>query len=294
VSTGVVVVGDVMTDILVRLDGPIRRGTDQRAEIVMLPGGSGANQATWLAACGVPVRLAARVGAVDRDSVGAALEAAGVIPRLAADAEAPTGALVCLVEPDGERSFLSSRGANARLHADDLPESLLDGMGLLHVSGYALLESESRAACTRLMAAARTRGLKVSIDPGSSGFLADIGPDLFLQAASGADMIFPNGDEAERLTDAAEAEEQIEVLLAHFPMVVLKRGESGAVAATRGGERMTRPATAERVIDTTGAGDAFFAGFTASWLERGDLGAALEAGNRMAAMAVSRLGARGN
>jgi len=292
VSIAAVVVGDVMTDILARLAGPVRRGTDQQAEIVTLPGGGGANQATWLAACGVRVGLAARVAAADRDAIAAALAAAGVTPHLAADAQAPTGALICLVEPDGERSFLSSRGANARLAPDDLPESLLEGAGLLHVSGYALLEPGSRAAATRLMAVARERGLVVSVDPGSAGFLADLGPSVFLGAVCDADVIFPNRDEAERLTGEHATEAQLDALLRHVPMVVLKQGSAGAIAATRQGERITRPAVAARVVDTTGAGDAFFAGFMANWLGARDLGAALEAGNRVAAMAVARLGAQ--
>src|SRR5690606_18347118 len=113
-----------------------------------------------------------------------------------------------------------------------------------------------------------------------------------LDAVRDAHVIFRKRDEAERLTGEHAIEAQLDALLRHVPMVVLKQGSAGAIAATRQGDRITRPAVAARVVDTTGAGDAFFAGFMASWLGTRDLGAALEAGNRVAAMAVARLGAQ--
>ena len=159
-----VVVGDVMTDVIVKPEGPLARGTDRRARIATLPGGSGANQAAWLGHFGVPVRFAARVGAGDVAASAASLRAFGVEPRLAADNHLPTGTLVTLLDPDGERSFLTDRGANDALGPGDLPESLLDGAALLHVSGYALFGEGPRAAVLALMAAARRRGL-----PGHGG-----------------------------------------------------------------------------------------------------------------------------
>src|SRR5690606_38965567 len=120
--------------------------------------------------------------------------------------------------------------------------------------GYALLEPASRTAATRLMAVARKRGFVVSVDPGSAGFLADLGPAVFFDAIHDADMIFPNGDEAERLTGTRGTDAQLDALLRHVPMVVLKQGGGGAIVATRQGERVTRPAIASDVVDTTGAG----------------------------------------
>lgn len=288
----VVLVGDVMTDILVRMAGPIRRGTDQRAQIMTLPGGSGANQAAWLASAGVPVRLAARVGAADRDALAAGFAAAGIEPRLSPDPENPTGALVCLVEPDGQRSFLSSRGANAALDAHALPPALLDGASALHISGYALLTEPSRAALVSLMAEARARNLPVSIDPGSSGFLAELTLPVFFEAIAGADALFPNEDEAALLAGSDDVSRQIASLHTHVPLVVLKRGGEGAIAAPRGAPPVFVAAPPGEVRDTTGAGDAFFAGFLAARRAGGDLEAALASGNAMAARAVARLGGR--
>ena len=81
----VIVIGDVMTDVIVGPEGPLVPGSDRRATIRALPGGSGANQAAWLAHFGLPVRFVARVGAADRDRLAAALAASGIEPRLAAD-----------------------------------------------------------------------------------------------------------------------------------------------------------------------------------------------------------------
>ena len=120
----VLVIGDVMTDIVAKPDGPIAVGADRRALIRTLPGGAGANQACWLAAEKVEVRFAARVGREDHARQTADFAAYGVDARLGADAVQPTGALVTLVSPDGERSFLTDRAANLHLQAADLPHAL--------------------------------------------------------------------------------------------------------------------------------------------------------------------------
>src|SRR5690606_20275799 len=135
-NSRVLVVGDVMTDIIVRPEGPIVPGSDRRAQIRNRPGGSGANQAVWLGAAGADVLFAARVGADERPIYENYFRGRGVVPVLAGDKDLPTGVLVTLLDPSGERSFLTDRGANLNLCAADLPESLLDGVGLVLVSGY--------------------------------------------------------------------------------------------------------------------------------------------------------------
>ncbi len=156
------VVGDVMTDIVVRPEGPLAHRADTRATIRALPGGSGANQACWLDAEGVETRFAGRVGAADLERQAALLSASGVDARLAADDALPTGTLVTLLSPDaGERSFLTDRGANVALCRADLPHALLDGIDLLHVSGYALFEAGPRAAVRELLAEASRRNIPV-------------------------------------------------------------------------------------------------------------------------------------
>src|SRR5208282_1234317 len=98
------VVGDVMVDTIVRLEGPIALGSDRRARIVERPGGSAANQAVWLAHFGVDVGF---VGAADREAETRRFARAGVKAHLAGDPERETGRLIALVDPSGERSFLT-------------------------------------------------------------------------------------------------------------------------------------------------------------------------------------------
>lgn len=288
----VLVVGDVITDILVVPQGPLARGTDTAATIRQMPGGSGANQAVWLAAMGVEAHFAARVGAPDLARFARHFEGQGVAAHLAGDETNPTGTLICLVDSDGERSFLTDRGANACLGETDLPFELLDGMDWLHISGYALFEAGPRAAVLALAARARARNIAVSIDPASTGFLATVGHEAFLGWTADAEIIFPNADEAELLTGQTDPARQIAVLLEMFPRVVLKRGRDGAIYATRRGEAIAMAAQAVEVTDTTGAGDAFLAGFLAAQLRGQEPGDALAAAIAAGARAVTRLGAQ--
>lgn len=288
----ILVVGDVMTDIVVMPEGPILRGTDRRATIRRMHGGAGANQALWLAAEGAAVTLLAKVGAEDADALSAHFAARGVTPKLATDDTLPTGALICLVDPDGERSFLTDRSANTALTAKDLPATVLDGAALLHVSAYALVEPGPRAAVLALMAAAHRDGIPVSLDPASTGFLEEIGPAEFRDWTRGAQFLFPNADEARRLTGKTDTDAQVSDLLRDYETVILKKGAQGAIFARHDGTRMTRAARPVAAVDTTGAGDAFAAGFLAAYTRGAADADALDAAIKAGAKAVSRIGAQ--
>src|SRR5271168_341408 len=103
----VLLIGDVMTDVIVRPEGPLAKGSDRRASISFRPGGSAANQAAWLASFGAAVDFVARVGAADVESEAAQLATIGVTPHLVGDPSHETGRLIALIDPDGERSFLT-------------------------------------------------------------------------------------------------------------------------------------------------------------------------------------------
>src|SRR5271166_3468990 len=92
----VLLIGDIMTDVIVRPHGPLAKGSDRRASIAFEPGGSAANQAAWLASFGVAVDFVARVGAADVAAEAARLSQVGVTPHLLGDSERPTGKLVAL------------------------------------------------------------------------------------------------------------------------------------------------------------------------------------------------------
>ncbi len=289
--TGVLVVGDVINDVVVRPDGPAVPDTDTAASITAVAGGSGANQAAWLAALGLPARLAARAGVADAHQHRMALAALGVDARITEDPDLPTGSIVILVDSDGNRTMFTDRGANRHLDAEDLGDELLDGMTHLHVSGYALLEGRPRAAVARLWDAAGATGLTRSADPGSAGFLSQLGPDIFLGAVRGADVLFPNRAEARLLAGTDDAHRAVSMLASSFPLIVLKEGQDGVVVVA-GPDVRPVAAPAVPVADPTGSGDAFAAGFLAAWLDGGDPIAAAASGVAAAARALQQVGGR--
>jgi sugar/nucleoside kinase (ribokinase family) len=270
------VVGDVIDDIVAVQAGPLRSDTDTAATIRQLPGGSAANTATWLASLGADVAFAGAVGAADLIRHAAAMP--GVEARLVAT-DLPTGAIVVLV--DGQRrSMLTSRGANAAL---DLAAIDIEGFDHLHLTGHPLLQSvDGGAAFIDLIARAKAGGLTVSLDPGSAGFIDDFGVARFLAAIEGVDILLPSLDEGRLLTGLDDPAEIVAAL--PFPTVVLTAGADGAYAPRH------IPAVALDVVDPTGAGDAFAAGFLAAF--DGDAEAAAGAAVAVAARAVATLGGR--
>ena len=265
----ILVIGDVMIDLLVRPEGPLAVGTDRRAAIVARPGGSAANQAAWLAHFGVAVSFIGRVGAADHAAQTAVFRACGVEPHLAADTERESGRLIALIDPSGERSFLTDRGANDGLREEDIPDALISGADLIHLSGYSFVAASPRGAVRQAMA--RAGDIPVSVDPASAEFLREMGPANFLAWTRGAQICFPNSDETAILTGVEDPAAQLAILAQRYPLVVVKRGAQGCEAAA-GSQRWRASAPAVQAIDTTGAGDAFVAGFLAAKLN----GAAIE------------------
>jgi sugar/nucleoside kinase (ribokinase family) len=289
VTRPVLAVGDVAVDVVARYTGPLRPGTDTAATVRTSGGGAAANVAAWLAHLGVPVTLAGRVGA---DEAGRAQRAEltryGVRCVLAADPELPTGCVVVLVGPDGERSMLPDPGANARLSAADLPAPPTGGH--LHLSGYPLLRAGSRPAALAALRLARQAGLTVSVDPASAGPLADVGPAAFLDWTRGVDLLLPNADEARLLSGEADPRRAAGWLAGRYGAVVVSLGAAGAVWAS-GTEVVGVPSAPATVLDTTGAGDALAAGTLAGWLAGVPGPEAVAAGTLLAARAIGQLGA---
>ncbi|MGW4684361.1 carbohydrate kinase family protein [Streptomyces sp. NPDC004244] len=286
----------MVTDVVAVHPEPLVPATDTAARIRTLPGGAGANAACWAARAGVAdVRLLARVGAESAQWHERALLAGGVRPRLVVDPDEPTGTVVALVGNDTERTFLTDSGAALRLSPADWTPDLLDGVAHLHLSGYLYFSDGSRELALVALRAARARGVPVSVDPASAGFLVVLGPQRFLGAVAGVDVLLPNEDEAlllaglPRTAGAARAAAELSRLV---PLVVVTRGAAGALVAQGG--RVTAEVAAEpvRAVDSTGAGDAFTGGFLAARLAGADPAEAARAGCRSAARAVTRLGGR--
>jgi sugar/nucleoside kinase (ribokinase family) len=288
----VVVVGDLLYDLLSRVDGDVALGTDTFAKVRAVAGGSGANAAAWLASAGAETHFVGRVG---DDVFGGFLERemerAGVLAHLARDPSVATGKVLVLVDGDGERTMITDRGAGENLRPEDLPETLFS-KGHLHLSGYTLSGSSRRETARKALRLARESGMTVSVDPSSVPMLADVGPERFLGWTRGADLCFPNLEEGSLLAGAEDPERIAERLLGYYSGVVLKLGAEGALYAGADGERSRVPATQARVADTTGAGDALCAGFLDAWFAGEPAGEALRLGVGLAARAVEHVGGR--
>ncbi|WP_098027000.1 carbohydrate kinase family protein, partial [Streptomyces sp. st115] len=291
---GLLVVGDVVTDVVARYGSALAHGTDTAARIRTVPGGAGANVACWAARSGCPdVRLLARAGAESADWHRRALERAGVRAFLAVDDELPTATVIALVDAAAERTFLTDGGAVLRLAAEDFAPSMLDGVGRLHLSGYLLFAATSRTAALLALRTAVERGVPVSVDPASAGFLGELGPKRFLEFAEGAELLLPNADEARLLTGLPGPEAAAAELSRWFPRVVVTLGARGAVVAARGEVTGRAPAPPVRdPVDSTGAGDAFTGGYLTALLAGADDLTAAVAGCRTGAEAVATVGGR--
>ncbi|HHY51360.1 MAG TPA: carbohydrate kinase family protein [Alphaproteobacteria bacterium] len=279
-----------MTDIIVVPEGPLVRGSDRRATIRSRPGGSGANQAVWLGSLGTPVSFVARVGAADKPHLEAYFKGFHVDPILIADARLPSGILVTIVDPDGERSFLTDRGANVALAPSDMPVWLLDQTSLVLTSGYSYFAEMPRAAVSWLTGEAKARGIGFAVDAASVGFIEEVGAGAFLGWIAGAAVLFVNRDEARALSGSDELETQMRTLGRTARQVVVKLGADGAALGDEDGVRHQLPAPALIPVDTTGAGDAFAAAFLAAGLAGRPPDACLAAGIEAGSEATRRIG----
>jgi sugar/nucleoside kinase (ribokinase family) len=304
--TLVVSVGDLMTDVVALTCEPTAVGSDTRSRVRVTGGGAAANTAAWLAEVGHPVAYVGRAGDdLPGRAAAAELSRAGVDARVVLDAGRATGACVVVVATDGQRSMFPDAGANAALSASDLPFDLL-GPGRppsappahLHLSGYSLLNEGSRPAALAALDRARAAGLTVSLDPASAGPLRRTGPDRVLEWVGSLELLLANEDEACLLGGGADPLAAGAALAARGRVaeVVVKLGPAGAAWFGPGGASARVEAVPVEVVDTTGAGDCFAAGFLPTWLA-GAAGpvaaaAALRAGCALAARVVSRPGAR--
>ncbi len=283
------VVGDVMIDLIVRLEGRIAVGSDRRAHIAERPGGSAANQAVWLAHFGADVDFVGRVGVGDVEAQSRLFAGAGVDAHLAGDPTRETGRLIALVDPSGERSFLTDRAANEALAASDIPDALIERAALVHLSGYSFFAPSPRAAVIDVMR--RAAGNPVGVDPASAEFLREVVATNFFEWTRGAAMLFPNGEEAAVLAGTEDPELQGERLSARYPLVVVKRGAAGA-EAIEGKKRWCVAAPAANALDLTGAGDAFVAAFLAARLQGEEMEASLRRAVAAGSAATQLVGGR--
>jgi sugar/nucleoside kinase (ribokinase family) len=175
-----------------------------------------------------------------------------------------------------------------------LPQDLFTPGSHLHVSGYTLLNTGSRQAVLTAMSAAGRVGMTISVDGASSAPLARTGAEPFLQLTNGTTLLFVNPEQGKVLTGRDDPGQAARVLNAWYPHVVMKLGADGAMMYAGGRPdpvRVSAPPL-EHIVDGTGAGDAFIAGFLPPWLDKKPMGEALAGGCRLAAKALGLVGAR--
>ena len=269
------VLGDLVLDVVMQASAPIESGTDVPGRVEIRQGGSAANVARWLARLGIRSQLVCAIG---RDGAGrslvAQLQRDGVSVRAIRVAGHRTGRIGVLVAPSGERSFVADRRAATHMEAKDLKGEWFDNVDLIHLPAYSLLVEPLGSAGIRAVELARARGargVRVSVD------LASVGP-LLAHGRRGArdlvsrlqpDVVFATEPEAEALLGRHAPEG----LLADARVAVIKRGSRGARVFARDDRSSTDEplrfdvaTSAIQAEDTTGAGDAFDAGFIAGWL----------------------------
>jgi ribokinase len=237
--------GDLLLDVIVRLESPIAEDTDTYGRTRVGAGGQAANVAAWVATLGGAARF---VGKRAEDSAGrivaAELEEQGV------DVVGPvvatgTGTVVSLATPDGKRTMLSDRGVAPELRPDELDPAWFQGCESLHLPAYSLLAPPIRDAAY----AAAELAPRVSLDLSSTGAIRSAGVDELRAAIARLrpNIVFANEDEAALVGDIAAEN------------LVVKRGARGCVVRSDGRER-EYPAVPAPLVDSTGAGDAFAAG----------------------------------
>jgi len=260
-----------------------------------ISGGSAANTLAGLSALGAQCAF---IGQVADDQLGAVfahdIRAVGIDfdtpPR---KGEPSTARCLIFVTPDGQRTMHTFLGASQYLPASTLNEEAIGGASILYLEGYLWDPEEPRAAMRRAIEAARAAGRKVALTLSDVFVIARHGDDFRALLADGLiDILFANEAELAAMTGSDDFEAGIAQLAPKVPLLVVTRSEKGAVALS-GGERAEVSAEpVEEVVDTTGAGDLFAAGFLFGHVRGHDLATSLRMGAIAAAEVISHYGAR--
>jgi sugar/nucleoside kinase (ribokinase family) len=293
-SVNVFCIGDVMLDIIARIDvspQKINYGSDTTSRISTNGGGAAGNVAAWLTRTSAKSTIVSHVG---DDPAGAALvaefDALGVAHDNLVTSGQPSGVVVVLVDSSGERTMFPDNGANSTLKLTDLPP--LDNCQAVYISGYALLNPLSRPAVLAMAEKIRTDSIPIYFDPASVGAMKDVSDKEIHQWFAMMNVLLLNEEESIFLTGLIDIERALDYLLEYSEVVVIKRGSLGAIAKARGYDSISVPAFSTTVVDTTGAGDSFAAGFIATYASNHDLTAAMTSGTELAAQCVAIVGGR--
>lgn len=260
-----------------------------------ISGGSAANTLAGLAALGASCAF---IGQVADDQLGEVfahdIRAGGIAfatpPRTS---EPPTARCLIFVSPDGQRTMNTFLGASQFLPAAALDEDVIRDAAVLYLEGYLWDPEEPRSAMRKAIAAARDAGRKVAFTLSDAFVISRHGDDFRDLIATGQiDILFANEHELAALTGQDDFEAGVAALVPNVPVLVVTRGENGAIAVS-GGERAQVPAEPiAKVVDTTGAGDLFAAGFLFGHVRQRSLADSLRLGAICAAEVIGHYGAR--
>ena len=284
-------IGDIMMDVSAVIDSEIAFGGDTSASISSQGGGAAANVATWLAFNKQSVYFVARVG---DDQPGefllAELDKYGVAHPNKKYPDQKTGTVVVIIHDSGERTMFPDSGANSGLSKSDLPP--LVGIDAVFISGYALINPKSRNSAFEIMQSIHSAGIPIVLDPGTVGALRSVPSSQINEWLALSDILILNQEEAHFIANDDELEGALIKLAKLTPLVVVKQGSKGSTAIYDRVMISEVPALTIDAIDTTGAGDAFAAGFMAKWFENEDLDEAIQYGGESARICIQKVGAR--
>lgn len=260
-----------------------------------ISGGSAANTLAGLAALGAKCAF---VGQVADDQFGKVfahdIRAGGIAYDTPARAgNPPTAQCLIFVTPDGQRTMNTFLGASQFLPASALDDAVIASAGVLYLEGYLWDPEEPRKAMRRAIAAARGAGRKVAFTLSDSFVIERHGDDFRALIDNGEiDILFANEHELATLTGVEDFHEGIAHVSAKVPTVVVTRSEKGAHAVSGGEHASVAAEPVAKVVDTTGAGDLFAAGFLFGHVRGRSLEQSLKLGAICAAEIISHYGAR--
>ena len=260
-----------------------------------MSGGSAANSMAGIAAMG---GRSAFIGQIAEDQLGLIFEhdmhALGVrfeTPPL--EDGPPTGRCLILVTPDGQRTMNTCPGASHELSADALDRDLIASASILFLEGYLFGPAKPRAAMMEAIKVAHAAGRKVGFTLSESVCIAERKePFTQMIESGGVDLLFCNEDEALQLTGRTDLQSALDELQVHVPTLVITKGPEGAIGV-EGGKTIAIPAApVDQVVDTTGAGDLFAAGFLTARCKGANLERCLWTGAIAAGEVIKHYGAR--